>query len=72
MDCRENKVCFCCGNPYSFWNNEIPITSPSKENALSISVKVHCRLSQFTTLVTFRIGSFWGLLLLRFFGFAEA
>ena len=36
---QGNKVCFCCANPYSFWNNEIPITSPSKENALSISVK---------------------------------
>ena len=39
MDCSENKVCFCCANPYSFWNNERPITSPSKLNALSISVK---------------------------------
>ena len=39
MDCRENKVCFCCANPYSFWNNEIALTNPSKVNALSISVK---------------------------------
>ena len=39
MDCRANKVCFCCANPYSFWNNEIALTNPSKVDALSISVK---------------------------------
>ena len=39
MDRRENKVCFCCANPYSFWNNEIALTNHSKVNALSSSVK---------------------------------